>query len=292
MASPIRRMISRALRRAGLRGFNGKLLGQRFVIPRVGDTWLDLAEPWMPPLLERLFPLRSGAFVDVGVNLGQTLLVAVALDRGRRYVGFEPNPSCVSYAARLIEANHLANCRLVPAGLSDRTELVALDVFHEDTDSAASMVQGFRPGQEVRARKDVAVFNPADLPPDVLLSPIGIVKIDVEGAEKEVLSGLAPILRRDRPLVVVEVLPAYSEDNDLRLPRQRSIEQLLGELDYRILRLSHAPLFATRIPEFGVHGDLSQCDYVLAPSELADAVEAALAPPQNAARAGEPAARD
>ena len=71
----------------------------------------------MSEVIQRLFKLKSGAFIDVGVNLGQTLLKVAAIDPGRAYVGFEPNPACVDYVWKLIETNNLETymTRLVTA---------------------------------------------------------------------------------------------------------------------------------------------------------------------------------
>ena len=68
-----------------------------------------------PDCLGRLFALLPGAsVVDVGANLGQTLLKVKRLDRRARYVGFEPNPWCVVYMEELVRVNRLEHCSIVP----------------------------------------------------------------------------------------------------------------------------------------------------------------------------------
>lgn len=81
----------------------------------LGTTNLDLSEPWMFELLRRLLGAQMGTFVDVGVNMGQTLLKVLLLDPTRRYVGFEPNPLCVYYANLIIQANGAKRATLCPA---------------------------------------------------------------------------------------------------------------------------------------------------------------------------------
>ena len=270
LSGKLRLVAGRALRYIGLRRFNGRLLGRKFKLPSGSRIDIRLSEPWMPRLVEGLFRLRRGAFVDVGVNLGQTLLIVAAIDSDRSYIGFEPNPICADYAERLIRSNGLNHYRLIPAGLANKTAVVTLDIFGKDgTDSSASVVPRFRPGQRVHARKDVIVVSPANLPPELLAETIAVVKIDVEGAEKEVLEGLLPFLRRDRPFVSLEILPAYTEENTSRLSRQASIEAMMAQLDYVIFRIVHSrsDLTLHQIERVGIHGDLTQCEYLLAPAE-------------------------
>jgi FkbM family methyltransferase len=80
----------------------------------------------MADLLRQLLPTREGLFIDVGVNLGQTLVKVKDIDPERSYLGFEPNPSCVAFTERMIPALGLRNCRTVPAGLSSETGIVEL----------------------------------------------------------------------------------------------------------------------------------------------------------------------
>jgi FkbM family methyltransferase len=71
----------------------------------------------MVDLQKGLMTARKGTFVDVGMNLGQTLLAAKAIDPARHYIGFEPNPHCFAYCEQLTQLNQLPNVSLVPIGL-------------------------------------------------------------------------------------------------------------------------------------------------------------------------------
>lgn len=72
--------------------------------------------------------------------------------------------------------------------------------------------------------------------------PIGIVKIDVEGGELEVLRGLQGTLARHRPLVVCEILPTYDENTEggsMRRARVDASVGLMQGLGYVMGRVSH-----------------------------------------------------
>ncbi len=259
-----------ALRRLGMfdRSYREKIDGRTFIIPIVNGRKTYASEPWMADVIRYLFERKSGAFVDVGVNLGQTLLKVAAIDPAREYVGFEPNPACVDYAWKLIEKNKLPYT-VIPAGVSAETTLLNLEMFRaDDTDPSASIVPNFR--ANVVSRRAVLVLNPKDLPEGSIPDEIAIVKIDVEGGELFVIEGLLPVIERRRPFLVVEILPAADSE---RMERQEAIERHMRELDYRLYRIrrSQAERFEAFEPiqSIGTHRDLESCDYVLAPREIA-----------------------
>ena len=224
-------------------------------------------EPWMTDLLRQLMPSREGLFVDVGVNIGQTLVKVKQVDPERAYLGFEPNPACIAFTEQLIEGRGFRNCRIVPAGLSTDTGLVELHMTSSSqTDSAGSTVEGFRSPQQVVYRKTVVCLGPADLPADLLAAKVAFVKIDVEGGELEVLEALRSVIERDRPVILIEVLPCYSAENTDRIRRQEKVEALLRDCGLelrRVIKDGAGRLKALEpIERIGIHGDLTRCDYV------------------------------
>jgi FkbM family methyltransferase len=244
-----------------------------FVIPHIHGIHCNLTETWMTDLLAVLLPGRAGVFLDVGANVGQSLLKLKAVAQDIAYVGFEPNPSCASYLEQLIRANSFSNCTVVPAGLYTKDTLLMLNLFSSDeTDTTASIVEGFRPGHNITAKQIVAVACYETVEAAMGIGEVGTIKIDVEGGELEVIQSLLAVIKRDRPYVLLEILPAYSADNTFRVERQTRIETLFKELGYQFFRVVKSPDDSysglSAIDTVGIHGDLTQCDYVLAPGEL------------------------
>ena len=256
------------LRKLGMfdRSYKETIDGRAFVIPIINGRKTYASEPWMSEVIRRLFQLKEGGFLDVGVNLGQTLMKVAAIDPDREYVGFDPNPACVDYAWKLIAKNDLPYT-VIPAGVSSETTLLNLEMFREDdTDPSASLVPNFR--ANVVARRPVLVVNPKALPQGSIPDQIAVVKIDVEGGELSVIEGLLELIREKRPFLVVEILPA---SNPERMKRQNAIERHLASLDYRLYRIrrSSDEAFEAFVPieTIGEHRDLESCDYVFSPRE-------------------------
>lgn len=207
--------IYRVLRKLGLLKFLNlwipiKFNNRKFCIPVIKGTGagnLYGTEPWMIKLFEKITQGDiKGAYYDVGVNVGQTLIKLKSVKPDIEYVGFEPNPVCVFYCRELISSNNFENTMLFPVGISDEDTVFSLSHYSEDdTDSAASMVENFRPSQKVYKKEFIPCFRIESILQKYPLPTVSILKIDVEGAEKEVLESFEKIIERDRPLIQLEI---------------------------------------------------------------------------------------
>src|SRR5436190_18165923 len=101
------------------RRINGKTVRVP-LIGGIGYDNLNIYDEWMREVLRRIISIKKGTFVDVGVNLGQTLIKLRTTEPVMEYVGFEPNPKCIYYCNTLIEVNSFRNCKLVPVGLFNK----------------------------------------------------------------------------------------------------------------------------------------------------------------------------
>lgn len=250
---------------------------RKIVIPLLGGLGienLNLSEPWMTKILIKLKPLFSGEFIDIGVNTGQTLIKAYTILDNIRYTGFEPNATCVNYLQQLIVANKFENCNIIPVGISNASGILKLNFYYSSTtDSSASIIAEFRPQQQIHHSIYVPVFNYSIINyhlPDCL-NPI--LKIDVEGAELEVLQGIYPWVEKVKPIILIEILPVYNSENLFRLSRQQTIESMLCSLDYKISRINKTSLSLTDLSEIGIHSSLEDCDYILYSSSLKEKID-------------------
>jgi FkbM family methyltransferase len=258
--------------------------GKRTLVPMmkgVGFIYVLEFEPFMDTLIQRLVPLFPGAFVDVGVNIGQTLIKVRSAWPDLPYFGFEPNPVCVRYAERLIAANNYSYTRIVPAALTDRDGDGSLLLWHaENTDDpTATLVKDFRTKSPNEKEIPVQLASWAGVEKRLDIGKLGFVKIDVEGGELEVLLTMQDRIREDRPVIAVEVLPTYDPPKPARMERQQGIERMAATCDLKIFRL-HKQGSAIRLEalhEFGVFSDLRTADHLLVPAERVAEVVAAFA---------------
>ena len=185
---------------------------------------LDLAERWerlayfyaryheLPLLLLMRAVLRPGdTFVDVGANLGLvTLLAAKLVGPGGRVHAYEPNPEVFARLDRHVGASPFRNIVLHPVALGSREERLKLSVIGRNTGSGTlgrplpHLVPHVARTYEVPVRPAIDAsrdWAPAPTPARVLL------KIDVEGAEREILASLIPFVRDVKPAIATEINP-------------------------------------------------------------------------------------
>lgn len=259
---------------------NGKITveGSAIHIPVMGKLGygnLQLSEPWMTQVLKNLKPVFNGHFVDIGVNVGQTLIKAYAVYKDVQYIGFEPNAYCVHYVQELVKLNRYPNCHIVPVGIADKTGLLKLHFFYDDdSDPSASLLDNFRPEQAIDHFQYVPVFDQANLNDFLPQKPNSIVKIDVEGAELEVLKGMQVWANAFRPIILIEILPAYNAENTFRIKRQEQLQELLKNWGYQIYRLKKSTAITLEpLQTINIHGNIDDSDYVLCPAELKQLIE-------------------
>lgn len=224
-------------------------------------------EPWMLQNLVQIAGQTEGAFVDVGVNLGQTLLAVKSIREDWDYVGFEPNPCCLFYTINLIQLNQLEKCVIYPFGIADSTGTVDLRL-KSLTGGEGSIVPGFRSEEEYRRRIKVPVMGKQNLPAELLDKPIGILKVDVEGGELEVFEAMRELIEKSMPLIISELLPVYdatTKRGSFRQKRQDALTGMLEALGYCIIRL-HPDGTRELLEEIKVHGDMTLTNYLFVPA--------------------------
>jgi len=267
-------LLIRVLKKLGLlRFFNLKVrVEDGIVVPLLGSTGIELlqkSELWHAKLLRQFLPrFRNAVFIDVGVNVGQTLVKVVALNRSQAYIGFEPNPACVHFVNALVKENRLTTFQIIPAALAIQSGITEL-YFYSDftTDSSASTVSNFRENQTTK--RWVPVVDGRSFQ---FTDRVGMIKIDVEGSEHTVLMALKSVVLRDRPLISCEVLPAYSRENTRRIENQNRIENFLNEVNYGMIRV-HLNGHFEHIEAFGVYDSLDMSNYLFFPVEAREEIQ-------------------
>lgn len=250
------------------------LRGRSFRVPVIrgaGYHNVTPAEDWMSDLLAGALAAKSGAVIDVGMNVGQTLLKLASLDPERRYLGFEPNPLCYYVCHQLVTQNRLTACSLFPLGLSDVTGTLEL-YMDGDYASGASLLSEFRENKAkyLKQRMNVAVFAGDAVDALRSVEAIAIVKLDIEGAELEAIKGLRKTLARTKPLIVLEILPVYSLDTTTgayRKKRQDELSAELRNLGYRMFLINEEARTLEPMESVPVHGDMTRTNYLFAHSE-------------------------
>ena len=139
--------------------------------------------------------------LDLGANVGHyTCEFARIVGPSGRVIAFEPIPTTFAVLSAVVERGGFTNVTLVNAAVSSQTGVVRMTMPAGDSGLPnyyqASIGSG--PGREAYQCLAFAVDDIA------LPHRVALAKIDVEGHEESVLSGMQRILARDRPILIVE----------------------------------------------------------------------------------------
>lgn len=171
------------------------------------DIFLDPADMGISPSIGVLgwYELKTTEFfiklvesgstvIDVGANVGFfTLLAANLAGKGGVVLSFEPDPTTFSLLSRSVQRNNFGNVRLFQECISDtdgQRTLYLSDTHHKGLHSISRDLGGQRITVQ-SARLDTVADKSK-------IGAIDLLKIDVEGAEPEVLDGATRLLSEHR----------------------------------------------------------------------------------------------
>jgi FkbM family methyltransferase len=181
-------------------------------------------EPEVTRLIkQRLGPGRT--FVDVGANVGwYTLLAADAVGPTGRVVAIEASPTNFLLLQENVSNNRLKNVRLVNEAVWSTQAVLSLfqgPPHHSGIStvvpSFAERHRGCKMAAQIRARPLPELLNRDEI------ATLRVLKIDVEGAEREVLLGLEHMLDSapDDLEIFLELNPTEYDVDRLLLPIRR-----------------------------------------------------------------------
>ena len=130
---------------------------------------------------------RDGmTFLDVGANLGYyTALAARAVGPNGRVLAVEPDPDSFGYLEQTIAANAVGNVQAFPVAASDAPATLPLYISTDNRGDNRLYASGEdRPQVEVTARPLDALLR------ENKIDTVDLIKIDVQGYEPKVISGL------------------------------------------------------------------------------------------------------
>ncbi len=177
---------------------------------------------------EHIYPyflLDQGAFVDVGAHIGK-YTVKVGKNKPNTVIAIEPEEYNFSLLKQNVSINGLNNIRLVNKGAYSRKG--------ELTFYLADKGEGLHSVLKTNDTTEKTTINVDTL--DNIISEINfegkidLIKIDVEGAEVEVIKGALKTIADSRPRLIIEI----SKENPKHL---NDIQELLVKFNYKAKRL-------------------------------------------------------
>jgi FkbM family methyltransferase len=226
--------LDRVLGPFDLRTRDGRLLLRVFLSSSMDQSYFRAEPPsaGVPKVADLVRALEPGdAYVDVGANCGFLALTAArATGPQGLVIAFEP---CAREFIRLLASvslNRAGNVVCIRAALGACNGVRELEVASGHTGLNRLKGEG---GRRDPDRTELVPCHPGDsaLPGLLAGRRVKLVKVDVEGAELEVLRGMRRWLGECRPpTVVVEITPCWLES---RGDSKAALYSLMADLGYR-----------------------------------------------------------
>lgn len=164
-------------------------------------------------------------FYDVGANVGiYSLYASAAVGNSGHIYAFEPLERNLRYLRQHLTLNNLHNCTVLPAAVCDREGTLSFSSANRQSSMARLVADG-----EITVPSstlDKCVYG------EMRLRPPNVIKVDVEGAELQVLSGASRTLSEFHPAMFVEIhgTELHRDCRDFLLARGYHVDEDYGQL--------------------------------------------------------------
>ena len=240
LLEPVRRRIARSNRTLLVEDFDGDLYYEVELRHHMGSHVFCYGS-YSRHILRTLDALIEPGMtvVDVGANAGEiTVFAAKRVGPRGKVVAFEPLGRMADRLARNVALNKFPQVTTVRLGLSDMEQAVPIygteSEFHDGTlnEGLATIHAGGDRTVELE-RIQLTTLDLYTASADI--GDIDVIKVDVEGAELEVLRGARRVLRDQRPWLILEVSDLVGPDKE---NRAAGILEFLARFDYSFFRIS------------------------------------------------------
>jgi FkbM family methyltransferase len=211
---------------------------------------MNYYEPFTRTVLEGLTSSRD-VFIDVGANAGFFSLVTAKLNPRLRAVAFEPNPRMFELLSKNKQLNALSNLTVEQVALSNREGEGRL--FLNGSDMSASLTPEFQSSfNPVTGSVPVKTMTLDKYVEEHAVEGSLVLKVDVEGHEREFLDGAERTLEMRKPDMILEVLENFDA---AMIARFKS-------LGYRFYKITHRGLLKSEKVQLTRIGDFTFFNYL------------------------------
>ena len=182
--------------------------------------------------LTTLDSVRNKDIIDAGGYVGDTALLFSSYTDKNIHV-FEASPSNMDIIRETIRLNHLENIVPVSKALGEKSGTATFSLGERN--SCNSLVE--RPGYNYPDHIEVPVVTLDDYVRENDLE-VGLIKVDIEGGEQQLLKGAVETIRTQHPILLISI---YHSANDF-FEIKPMIEKICDKYTFRIIKPANSAI--------------------------------------------------
>ncbi|MFT5822997.1 MAG: FkbM family methyltransferase [Crocinitomix sp.] len=155
---------------------------------------------------------KDGAILDVGANIGIMTYHLATRFKGRKIIAIEPMPDNFSILKQIVDKNKLTNVELIPSAVGEENTVLKMvlplngkvkmqGLAHVVHDSIDEWNEGEQIDVNCERLDDIANGE-----------KVAGIKMDIENFEYFALKGATDLLKRDKPVVYLELWENENRD--------------------------------------------------------------------------------
>lgn len=138
----------------------------------------------------------KGTVIDIGANIGYFTLLAATLTDD--VVAIEPEARNVAELEVNVKLNGCNNVSIIHAAASNKSGVAELNVSQTESGEHSLIKPPSRKYQQTQQVKLITID-------ELKLDNVGLIKVDTEGHEYEVLEGASETIKKCSPVLVIEI---------------------------------------------------------------------------------------
>jgi FkbM family methyltransferase len=255
----LQRIIGEGVNIAFVEGMWTRLIGSHFFPdgPKFNyvysdfDNWLRQAEVYASETkeywLQHYRPQEGDVIVDVGAGHGEdTLTFSRAVGETGRVIAIEAHPLSFEILKNFCRLNRLSNVTLLQLALMDKPGTVRI------AESESSWMENTIESGEESTGVSVRATTFADVCRQQGLNDITFLKMNIEGAERDALLGLEPVIKQIRQICVACHDFRYARGHGEQFRTRALVERFLAEHSFTVASRPDDPRDYVRDHIFGL----------------------------------------
>lgn len=143
--------------------------------------------------------IKHKDFLDIGAYIGDSAMYFSRNYEPKQVYAYEPMEENIQNIEKTISRNHRENIQIIPKGISDVQTWI--DIFYNSDDLSSSSINNKKSNKHQEKKK----IELTTIDDECANKTVGLIKMDIEGAEYYAIKGGLNTIKRDKPVLLISL---------------------------------------------------------------------------------------